>query len=142
MRLVKIFSQGKILNQDLYDRLQKWDMLHCFPGCGNEFLHNRDWWVILDDGKIIAYCGCIYSCNVCIFNRAWVHKNYRGLGLQRKMIKARINAAYKNDCYVCVTYTTPCNTPSANNLIKTKFLLFDPEYKYAGKGMLYFRKKL
>ena len=80
----------------------------CFPGCGDEFLPNRDWWVIIEKGKIRAYCGCFYSQGVCGFVRAWVQREYRGQGWQKKMIWTRIRAARKRSSVV-VTYTTPDN---------------------------------
>ena len=93
-------------------------------------------------GFIIAYCGCLYSDGVCIFVRAWVHKKFRGKGLQRKMIKARLKAAIGFRCYTAITYTTHDNVHSANNLFKMGFNMYNPEYAYVGRGMLYFRKAL
>jgi len=140
MRLVKIYDQGIIKNNLLYNQLQKLDP-QIFPGCGNEFLKNRVWWVMEDCGEIIAYCGCIFSRGVCIFNRAWVHINFRGNGFQDKMIVARLNHA-KNLAYVAITYTTFDNVHSANNLIKNKFTLYHPMYEYVGSDKLYFKKDL
>jgi len=137
MKLQKIYSCGKIINLDLYNRLIVLDTT-LFQGCENEFKRNRDWWVVVENGKIIAYCGCLYSERVCIFNRAWVYKKYRGQGLQRRMITTRLNAARKK-CYVAITYTLANNLISANNLIKRKFLLYEPHYKYVGDGVLYFK---
>ena len=138
MRLRKIYSHGKTYNVDLYLKLQLLDE-YVFYGCGDEFKHNREWWVILDKDKIIAYCGSIYSESICIFIRAWVDRKYRGKGLQSKMIKARLKAA--KGCKSVITYTTTDNIPSANNLIKNGFLLYDPAYAYAGRDKLYFIKK-
>ena len=134
----KIYSQGKILNRSLYDELQVLDA-RVFYGCGNEFKENRDWWVRVAGNRIVAYCGCLYSEGVCIFVRAWVHADYRGQGMQRKMIRLRVKAA-RRDCSVAITYTTSDNYPSANNLIREGFLLYQPAYMYAGDRMLYFKK--
>ena len=140
MKLIKVFTEGKVLEKDLYRKLKYLDK-KVFFNCGNEFLKNRDWWVIEIEGKIIAYCGSIYSERICLFNRAWVHKDYRGKGLQKRMIKARVKEA-KKQCGICVTYTTKNNFASANNLIRAGFTLFCPQYLYAGEEMLYFRKQL
>jgi GNAT superfamily N-acetyltransferase len=140
MRLVKIFNEGKVINETLYEKLQALDDI-CFPGAEGEFQKNRDWWVCCIDGEIIAYCGCIYSYDLCIFNRAWVHKSFRGRGLQRKMIKARLKAAIGR-CNLAVTYTMSNNLVSANNLIKSKFLLYTPSWKWAGNDCLYFCKNV
>lgn len=138
-KLRKIYSRGRILDYSLYEQLKELDG-KCFPGCGNEFLKNRDWWVISVKNKIIAYCGSAYSMGICLFIRAWVHKDYRGNGIQKRMIKQRIKAA--KNCKVIVTYTVPDNYASANSLISTGFRLFDPAYAYAGRGQMYFRKVL
>ena len=108
MRLQRIFNQGKIINQSLYEYLKDLDINQnpSFRGCGNEFKQNRDWWVMTDNaGFIIAYCGSIYLNGICIMNRAWVHKSHRGNGLQRKMINKRITEA-KKQCHTIITYTT------------------------------------
>lgn len=143
MKLSKIYSKGKILNIDAYIQLQELDRTNPnFKGCGNEFKQNRDWWVILDKKKtIIAYCGSIYTQGICIFNRAWVDKRFRGLGIHKKLIKIRLKAAKENS-FVAITYTTKDNYPSANNLISCKFKFYFPEYAYGGDEMLYFHKDL
>jgi RimJ/RimL family protein N-acetyltransferase len=140
MRLVKIFNCGKVINENLYLRLKILDA-RVFFGCNNEFKKNRDWWVIVDDNNIIAYCGCLYSQKICIFVRAWVYKEYRGLGIQKRMIKARIKYA-KKICTTVITYTSTNNIISANNLLKNGFLLYNPMYKYSGSDVLYFKKDL
>lgn len=100
------------------------------------------WWVMLDDmSRIVAYCGSIYSKGICIFNRAWVKKEYRGQGIQRRMIRTRLKAA-STFCHIAITYTTLDNFPSANNLIDCKFKLYLPEYSYGGHDKLYFQKLL
>ena len=138
MKLVRVFNEGKVIYKDLYSKLMDLDK-HIFYGCGNEFHKNRDWWVVEDKGNIIAYCGCIYAEGICIFNRAWVQKKYRGQGLQDKMIKKRLQSA-KKTCRVAITYTTFDNIYSANNLIRNKFTLYNPVYTYAGTDKLYFIK--
>ena len=140
MRLQKVYSQGRELMPSVYADLQALDA-RVFYGCGNEFKSNRDWWVVISGNRIVAYCGCLYSDGVCIFVRAWVHADYRGRGLQRKMIRQRIKAA-RRDCTTAITYTTADNYASANNLIKEGFLLYHPAYSYAGNGMLYFKRKV
>lgn len=139
-QIKKVFNNGKVIDPELYKKIQKLDF-KIFAGCGNEFLTNRAWWVVIIKNKIIGYCGCIYSEGICIFNRAWVHKDFRGKGIQKRMIKEREKAA-KKQCGICVTYTTKNNFASANNLISAGFTLFCPQYQYAGEEMLYFRKKI
>jgi GNAT superfamily N-acetyltransferase len=142
MRLKKIFSFGNILDRDTYEQLRELDYTNPnFKGCADEFQFNREWWVILDQGEIVAYCGSIYSKGICIFNRAWVKKSHRGQGIQRRMIKTRLKAA-STFCHIAITYTTLDNFPSANNLISCGFRLYLPEYSYGGSDKLYFQKLL
>jgi GNAT superfamily N-acetyltransferase len=142
MRLKKIFSFGNILDRETYEQLRELDYTNPnFKGCGDEFQFNREWWVILDQGEIVSYCGSIYSKGICIFNRAWVKKSHRGQGIQRRMIKTRLKAA-STFCHIAITYTTLDNFPSANNLIDCGFKLYLPEYSYGGSDKLYFQKLL
>ena len=142
MRLKKIFSFGNILDRETYEQLRELDYTNPnFKGCADEFQFNREWWVILDQGEIVAYCGSIYSKGICIFNRAWVKKSHRGQGIQRRMIKTRLKAA-STFCHIAITYTTLDNFPSANNLIDCGFKLYLPEYSYGGSDKLYFQKLL
>jgi GNAT superfamily N-acetyltransferase len=136
--ILKIYSKGKVLNESLYNQLKVLDKVNPnFKGCGDEFLPNRDWWVIVRRKKIVAYCGSIYRQGICIFNRAWVHKSMRGQGIQKKFIRLRLRAA-KN--HIVITYVTKDNYISANNLIECGFRLYLPEYTYGGQEMLYFMK--
>jgi GNAT superfamily N-acetyltransferase len=141
MRTKKVFSFGKTLDARLYELVQIMDK-NIFFGCANEFKINREWWVILNDSnKVIAYCGSIYSEGICIYIRAWVRKDNRGKGLQKKLINIRYKAALKNS-HTVITYTTIDNYPSANNLISQGFKLYFPEYAYGGKEMLYWIKQI
>lgn len=141
MQVYKIFSDNKVLNEDLYKRLQALDS-KVFYGCINEFKPSREWWVIVDGGSIIAYCGSTYSEGYCFYNRAWVYTSYRGLGLHKKLIDIRVRAAKKKKCKAIVTYTTHNNAASMNNLFKCKFKAFIPEFKYSGTEMVYYRRML
>lgn len=141
MRKKKVFSFGKVIDARLYELVQIMDK-NIFYGCANEFKINREWWVILNDSnKVIAYCGSIYSEGICIYIRAWVRKDNRGKGLQKKLINIRYKAALKNS-HTVITYTTKDNYPSANNLISQGFKLYFPEYAYGGKEMLYWIKQI
>ena len=142
LKAKKIFSFGKVIDNDLYEVVQLMDK-NIFSGCNNEFQTNREWWVFLDNkDKIGAYCGSIYTEGICIFVRAWVKKSYRGKGIQKKMISTRIKAAKDKGSYIVITYITKNNYPSVNNLIAKGFKFYFPEYAYGGKEMLYWSKKV
>lgn len=125
-----------------FDQLKQLDKF-CFRGCGDEFTANRRWWIAKNArGRIIAYAGAAYSEGVCIFVRAWVDNKFRRNGLHRKLIDARMRHAAKVGCYRAVTYTLKSNTPSANNLLRRGFLLYNPSYAWAGNEQLYFYKDI
>lgn len=142
-KITKVYSRGKVLNKADYEKLQDIELNNPnFKGCGNEFKDNRDWWVIKNTrGKIIAYCGSIYTHGFVIFNRAWVDRKYRGKGIQKRLINIRLKSAAKYG-KVAITYTLVDNYPSSNSLISCGFKLYGPEYQYAGGNVLYFRKDL
>jgi ribosomal protein S18 acetylase RimI-like enzyme len=82
----------------------------------------------------------VYRDKICIFNRAWVHKSFRGMGVQKRMIRIRLKRA-KEFCRIAITYTTLDNYPSVNNLTSCGFKYYNPEYAYGGRQMLYFMRK-
>jgi citrate lyase synthetase len=130
-------------NTELYRQLEELDLIN-FPNCGDsEFQSNRDWWVVLNtEEEIIAYCGSLYESGICVFVRAWVHKQYRNRGLHKKMITTRVNAAYNRNSKCVVTYTMRENLASANNLIRKGFLLHNPQFAWVGRDVLYFIKHI
>jgi RimJ/RimL family protein N-acetyltransferase len=143
MQLFKIFSFGKVIYKGLYESLQVLDKTSAsFKGCNNEFHENREWWVAVNNkNEIIAYCGSVYAKGICIFIRAWVEPKLRGKGMQKRMIRLRLKRA-REVSRIAITYTTPDNYNSANNLISCGFKLYGPEYAYGGRQMLYFMHNL
>ena len=144
MRFEKVYSMGKVLNNRAYAALQIQDRQGpAFRACENEFKDNRDWWIMRNKrNEIVAYCGTAYSEGIAIFLRAWVIKSKRGKGLQKHMIKLRLNAAKQRKCRVAITYTMKWNYPSMNNLIGCGFKIYGPSWEYGGKEMIYFKKTL
>lgn len=133
MRIQKV-----IHNTDLYYKLIELDKA-VFYKCYDEFKPNREWFVILVDGKIIAYSGHTISERICIFVRMWVSPKYRGKGIQSKMIRKRIASAKKHKCTNIITYTSIDNVPSSNNLIKNGFRLYTPLFEWVGNKYLYWK---
>lgn len=79
---------------------------------------------------------------IIFLSRAGVVRRARGKGLQRRLIKARVNYAKRKGFKVVITYTTVQNIKSFVNLIKCKFTPYLPEYAYAGKYVNYLRRDL
>lgn len=144
MKLVKVYSFGKILHKSLYKILINIELNNPnWLNVSDEFKSNREWWVIIDKKEIIAYCGHSFiqfsTLNHYIyFNRAWVRKDYRGKGIQKRLIKIRMKSA-KKITHVILTYTMIDNYASINSLISCGFKIYEPEYKYISGNVLYFR---
>lgn len=79
------------------------------------------WWVLEGDKQIIGYAG-LYEEGDCVrFCRAGIRARYRGLRLQRLLIKARLAWARKRGFRRARTYTDHINTASTTNLIHCGF---------------------
>ncbi len=74
--------------------------------------------------------------------RAGVLKEFRGLGLQRLLIRAREREAKRLGLWALFTYTADWNYHSSNNLIRCGFQLYDPYHRYGIKNALYWKKEL
>ncbi len=100
------------------------------------------WWIAYEGTKPVGFCGMHKSAsqpNGSYLVRAGVMKAARGQGLQRKFIKVREKKALKLGHEVLTTETTD-NVHSANNLIKSGFVLYEPKVAYAFKHSNYWRK--
>lgn len=105
------------------------------------------WWLVYEKGVLrpaIGFCGLTITPadkTTGYLKRAGVLKAYRGQGLQRKLITVRERKARKLGLVRMVTDTTD-NPPSANSLIGAGYRIFDPEYRWAFKHSIYWRKSL
>lgn len=127
-------------NKQLLKVMQK----ACLPADGLYFPEDGVWWVAyhadlavgfsclspsqqLEDGIYLGRCG--------------VGKAYRGRGIQRQMIRLRVQWARRHGYKWAVSDTTD-NVPSANNLISCGFRLYTPKIPYSFARALYWRKRL
>ncbi len=75
----------------------------------------------------VAYCGFRHwHTDRAFLNRAGVVRQYRGLGLQLRMIRLRERRARAEGYVRLLTYTVAGNVPSANNLIKAGYRQWVP----------------
>jgi len=119
-----------------------------FAGSPKVELTDAWWWLVRnDEGKPIAFAGmrpAIMDCHkgMAYMVRSGVIKSERGQGIQKKLIKARINLARRLGFSAVVTYVMDWNLASANSLIGCGFKLYKPKVQYYGKDVFYFRKAL
>jgi GNAT superfamily N-acetyltransferase len=103
------------------------------------------WWIVYDGKKPVAYAGASYlkEKNRVYLCRVGVLDEYRGLGLQKELIKKRLQWAKTCGADAAVTYTDGDNIYSSNNLIKSGFLLYIPDFPWGSSpDALYWVKKL
>ncbi len=86
------------------------------------------WWGVYDDGKLVAIASADtyqpaddIDRPVVVLTSAAVAKTHRGLGLQRRLIKARVRWAEKIDARAVSTYTYMNNPVSLTNLVRLGF---------------------
>ena len=102
------------------------------------------WWVGRDGREPVAFCGLVESTigpGVGYLKRAGVLRSHRGRGLQRRMLSIRERRARRAGLSSVITDTTD-NVPSANNLIKAGYKLFNPVVRWSFQHSLYWRKDL
>ena len=79
---------------------------------------------------------------ILFLSRAGIIYKARGKGLQKRLIRVRINYAKKHGFKKAITYTSVDNITSFVNLFRCKFVPYLPEYCYAGTAVNYLIKYL
>jgi GNAT superfamily N-acetyltransferase len=104
----------------------------------------QDWGYFAKPHPPVGFCGLTITPadnTLGYLKRAGVLKAYRGHGLQRKLITVRERKARKLGLTRMVTDTTE-NPASSNSLIRAGYKIFEPEYRWAFKHSIYWRKTL
>ncbi len=110
---------------------------------GIYYTNESDWWIVWDENdNPVAYCGVVLYNDFAVHKRCGVLPIARGHGLQRRMLRIRENYAKKNGAKSICTYVSVQNSISANNLIKSGYLVYNPEWRWGGDDFLYIEKKL
>jgi GNAT superfamily N-acetyltransferase len=132
-------------DDDIADTL---DELHdlCFlkdaPRVKYDYGH---WWLAYCGKDPVGFAGITPSSlgpGIGYLKRIGVLPEHRGQGLAARLTKARERCAKRNGWTRVITDTTD-NVPSANNMIKAGYRLFEPPYgKWAFERSLYWTKEL
>lgn len=132
------FKKIKTEEIDVLEELHK----DAFPGEDVRDFSKDTAWIVLDGNKnIVGFC----SVAPLIAGEAFLSRSasfQSGAGIHRASIRYRLRWLKRNGFKVAVTYTSVDNFKSISGLIRCGFLLYQPEWDYAGKGFLYFKKKL
>lgn len=102
------------------------------------------WWIAYRGTVPSAYLGMIASThypNAGYFKRVGVLPEHRGNGLQARLMRAMERAARRSGLDLIVSDTTH-NVPSANNFVRSGWLMFEPEFPWSFDHALYWRKDL
>jgi len=101
------------------------------------------WWIGYDGPNAVAFC-CIRPLGdgLWYLARAGVLSTHRGKGLQKRMIRLRVNAAMRNGAKHVITDCTLSNPASANSLIACGFKVYTPARAWGLPTSVYWRKEL
>lgn len=105
---------------------------------------DTEWWIAWDTEahELAGYAGAVWlSGSIYFLSRAGVARAYRGKGLQKRLIRARVAAGRKAGATMIVTYTLPHNAASSNNLIACGFRTYNPFSAYGGGDAIYWFHK-
>lgn len=139
----------RVDNSDLLIQkaLRELDLV-CFPDTKNEappLVDSGTWWVAMDGKKAAGYA-CIRPSyqrgDTAYLSRAGVMPEYRGRGLQKKLIRVRLAWARANGYDRAVTDSVSGNVASSNSLIACGFKLFRPAYLWSFTHALYWQRDL
>ena len=105
---------------------------------------DHTFWVAYRGKDVAGFCSAIHRPlkNYVFLSRAAVAKFAQGYGLQRRMIRHRIEWAAECGVKEIVTYTSPKNYPSMMNLLRCGFQFYTPDELYAGPTFHYLRMVL
>lgn len=100
-------------------------------------------WIATDceNGKQVGFCTSSYcGSGIMFLSRSGLVSTHRGRNLQRRFITVRERHAIKLGCNSIITYVHKTNYRSLSNLIKCNYLIYTPEYDYAGAEFVYLIK--
>jgi GNAT superfamily N-acetyltransferase len=102
------------------------------------------WWLAYCGKEVVGFAGLTYypQLSSAFLSRVGVLPEYRGLGLQRRFIKARERQSVKDGYFRIVSYTSYDNVASANNLIKCGYRLYIPKFYWGVRNALYLLREL
>lgn len=103
---------------------------------------NAIWWLLWDGKDAVGYCGVRMYADSAYLARAALLPEFRGRGLQRRMVQAREKYAVDKGIKLMLTDTVATNPASMNTLIRCGYKTFVPEEQWKYAGAIYWRKHL
>ena len=131
-------------DDDIADTLAELHQLTFFNSAPVPEFDWGHWWFAYHGGLPIAFAGLVPSTHVKdagYFCRVGVLSEYCGQALQLRFMRVVESRARNNGWSLVVSDTTD-NLVSANNFIRAGYQLYQPEYPWAWRYSLYWRKIL
>jgi len=101
------------------------------------------WWLLYHESKPVGFCSMKAfgdEPGVYLLMRAGILDGHTGKGLQRRLIRTRVQRAKDLGARILLTSTALDNPASSNNLAREGFKLYNPAYPWMAKGYLYWFK--
>lgn len=139
MQIRQVDTQDPEVVSTLY-RLQKL----CLPGDRPMEVSDGFWWVAKVNGVECGFAALVPSSrwsDCGYMARAGVLPLYRGRGIQKKLILARVQKARRLGWRWLISDTTD-NPASSNSLISCGFKLYKPMNPWSFKSALYWRRQI
>jgi len=101
------------------------------------------WWLVYDDARLIGFAGSVPFDpfpRVGYLKRAAVLEEYRGKGIQRELMALREDRARASTDWMCLV--SEChmeNVASANNFIRSGYMLCDVERPWAKETLFWIK---
>jgi GNAT superfamily N-acetyltransferase len=115
----------------------------CLPHDELPSVHDGWWWLAYANDVAVGYA-CMRDAkseeNAAFLAIAGVVPEHRGKGLQRRLIRVRVQKARRLMKRAVISYTMD-NAPSGNNLIACGFRLYDPDKRWEGGDVTYWRRQ-
>lgn len=106
---------------------------------------NGYWWLAYYGDVAVGFAGLDYAktdSDAMFLCLAGVVPEHRGHGLQRALIKARVNKTRRLGKRRAISYTMLNNVGSSNNLIAVGFRMYEPPFKFHGGGVCYWKREI
>lgn len=116
-----------------------------FPALTAAHIENGFWWFANLDSDAVAFAGLVEFQpfpNIGYLKRAYVLPDYRGHGLQLRMMEVREAKARQLGWTMLVSECSASNTSSARNFARAGYERCDPEQKWGAPNSIYFVKRL
>jgi GNAT superfamily N-acetyltransferase len=131
-------------SQETSAALLRWLQLETLPGDDPLPTNIGWWWILYHLHQPVGFCGLRRSAqwfDTGYLCRAGVLKQFRGKGLQKRLIRVRARHAkrLKMNWLITDTYNNP---QSANSIIGCGFKMFTPSNPWGAEETCYWRKKL